>query len=344
MVYSAPPFGDIWKDGIFNVPTGIVDRFLKLASEYQIKALLLVLRNGGRASSSDIAAKLGIPCADAEEIMSFWLEEGVLVSEEAGETQAPKKEAPKKAESAPEPEKPKTAAVPVSEKKEPLPAPRLTSKDIVTLCRENKKLDMLLSEAQVVLGRTISSAEQEMLVNMTIYYGLTAEVILMLLGYYRSEKEKGRSISIAYINKMANSWAEDGVRTIADADEKLLYLASTDKSWDEIMAMTGIRHRSPTMKQREMVSGWKNDFSDEMIMLASDIMKENADKPSLKYMDSVLRRWKKEGITTPSQVQKQQEDFRSHKKSEKKGKLHGEPSYDMNKIISDTMNNTDIKF
>lgn len=343
MLYSAPPFGDIWNDGIFNVPTGIVDRYLKLASEYQIKALLLVLRNGGKATSSEIAAKLGIPCADAEEIMSFWLEEGVLVSDAEGEQPAPKKAETVKNESAPAPEKP-TPTAPVLEKKEPLPAPRLTPKDVVALCRENKKLDMLLSEAQVVLGRTISFAEQEMLVNMTIYYGLTAEVILMLLGYYRSEKEKGRSISIAYINKMANSWAEDGVQTIADADEKLLYLASTDKTWDEVIAMTGIRHRSPTMKQREMVAGWKNDFSDEMIMLASDIMKENADKPSLKYMDSVLRRWKKEGVTTPAQAQKQQENFNSRKKSEKGGKLHGEPSYDMNKIINDTMNNTDIKF
>lgn len=42
-------------------------------------------------------------------------------------------------------------------------------------------------------------------------------------------------------------------------------------------------------------------------------MKENADKPSLKYMDSVLRRWKKEGLTTPAQVQEQQQSFTAAK-------------------------------
>lgn len=94
---------------------------------------------------------------------------------------------------------------------------------------------------------------------------------------------------------MANSWSEDGVRTVADADEKLLYLSGTDKLWDKVIAMTGIRHRSPTARQRQMVADWGRDFSEDMLQLACDIMKENADKPSLKYMDSVLRRWKKRG-------------------------------------------------
>ncbi len=77
--------------------------------------------------------------------------------------------------------------------------------------------------------------------------------------------------------------------------------------------MTGIRHRSPTARQRQMVADWGRDFSDDMLQLACDIMKENADKPSLKYMDSVLRRWKKEGMTTPTQVQEQQQSFTAAK-------------------------------
>lgn len=235
-------------------------------------------------------------------------------------------------------------AEPPKPKKETLSPPRLTPRDIVTLCRENSALSDLLTEAQTVLGRTISTAEQEMLVNMHIYYELPPEVILMLLGYYRGEKEKGRSINLAYINKMANSWSEDGVRTVADADEKLLYLSGTDKLWDKVIAMTGIRHRSPTARQRQMVADWGRDFSEDMLQLACDIMKENADKPSLKYMDSVLRRWKKEGLTTPAQVQEQQQSFTAAKAKKADGRLQGKPSYDLEQIKRDTMNNTDIKF
>lgn len=354
MQYTIPPFGPLWTDGVFTVPTCVADRYLKLASAYQLQALLLLLRHGGSLSTRELAGALGIPERDADSIMDFWVAEGLLQS---GNSPA-----------APAPAEPSTVQIPVitkvpptmgapagqtvhppvaeppKPKKETLSPPRLTPRDIVTLCRENSALSDLLTEAQTVLGRTISTAEQEMLVNMHIYYELPPEVILMLLGYYRGEKEKGRSINLAYINKMANSWSEDGVRTVADADEKLLYLSGTDKLWDKVIAMTGIRHRSPTARQRQMVADWGQDFSEDMLQLACDIMKENADKPSLKYMDSVLRRWKKEGLTTPAQVQEQQQSFTAAKAKKADGRLQGKPSYDLEQIKKDTMNNTDIKF
>ena len=49
-------------------------------------------------------------------------------------------------------------------------------------------------------------------------------------------------------------------------------------------------------------------------------------------MDSVLRRWKKEGLTTAAKAKKAD------------GRLQGKPSYDLEQIKRDTMNNTDIKF
>ena len=354
MQYTIPPFGPLWTDGVFTVPTCVADRYLKLASAYQLQALLLLLRHGGSLSTRELAGALGIPERDADSIMDFWVAEGLLQSGNSPAAPAPAEpgtvQIPVMTKVPPTMGAPAGLTVhpPVAEppkpKKETLSPPRLTPRDIVTLCRENSALSDLLTEAQTVLGRTISTAEQEMLVNMHIYYELPPEVILMLLGYYRGEKEKGRSINLAYINKMANSWSEDGVRTVADADEKLLYLSGTDKLWDKVIAMTGIRHRSPTARQRQMVADWGRDFSEDMLQLACDIMKENADKPSLKYMDSVLRRWKKEGLTTPTQVQEQQQSFTAAKAKKADGRLQGKPSYDLEQIKRDTMNNTDIKF
>lgn len=349
MQYQIPPYGPLWTDGVFTVPTCVADRYLKLASAYQLQALLLLLRHGGTLSTRELASALGIPAKDADSIMEFWVAEGLLQTQDtsAGEAEAlptpVARSTPQVQPAAPQ-APPAQAALPPQPKKETLPPPRLTPKDIVALCRDNRALSDLLAEAQTVLGRTISSAEQEMLVNMHLYYELPPEVILMLLGYYRGEKEKGRSINLAYLNKMANTWAEDGVRTIADADEKLLYLTGTDKLWDKILAMTGVRHRSPTVRQRQMIAQWGESFSDEMLQLACDIMKENADKPSLKYMDSVLRRWKKEGLTTPAQVQEQQQSFSAAKAKKADGRLQGKPSYDLEQIKKDTMDNTEIKF
>lgn len=48
MEYKALPFSSVWENGIFNLPIKVVDEYLKLASEYQLKALLYIFRNNGR--------------------------------------------------------------------------------------------------------------------------------------------------------------------------------------------------------------------------------------------------------------------------------------------------------
>jgi len=330
MDYRITPFGDIWSDGIFNVPSKLVDEYLKIASEYQLKALLFVLRNGGASSSAKIAKALGQTSSDVDELMEFWIEEGILTDG---------KSEPKKA-----PPAPTVEAKPAEVKKQTLSVPSLTPKDIVDATRDNEALAFLLNEAQRVLGRTISHAEQEMLVNMVNYYGLPAEVILMILEFYRSEKEKGRAIGTSYINQMAKNWADEGIDTVSKAEEKLVEIERSDRLWNEIVSITGIRHRRPTQKQRDMIKRWFEDFDITMITAASDIMKENISEPKLSYMDAVIKKWKKNNITSPSQLQAYQEAYEKAKeeKGKKSDKLESKPTYDLEQIKKDAMNNTEI--
>ena len=333
MDYRVMPFGDIWSNGIFNVPNDLVDKYLKMASEYQLKALLYILRNGGQASSSMIAKALGQTASDIDDLLEFWVEENIIAVDGQEITVQPK------AEEKPQKEKKKTV-------RETLSAPRLTPKDIVAFSREDENIRFLLTEAQTVLGRTISHAEQEMLVNMVHYYGLKVEVIMMILEFYRSEKARGKSIGISYVNAMAKNWADEGIDSIADAEMKLQDIARSDRLWNEIVSITGIRHRRPTAKQREMVDSWFKDFSIEMVTLAADIMKENTAEPSLAYINKILKEWKKQDISTPAQVQAQQEEFAQRKldkKADKKSdKLKSKPSYDLEKIKKAAMDNTEI--
>ncbi len=329
MNYNLTPFGDIWADGIFNVPSALVDKYLRIASEYQIKALLFILRSGGKATSSSIAKALGQTASDIDELMEFWLEEGILSNGKA--------EPKKQAEPAPAPEK-------VEVKKQTLSVPSLTPKDIVDAMRDNEGIEFLLNEAQRVLGRTISHAEQEMLVNMVNYYGLPAEVIMMILEFYRAEKQRGKSIGISYINQMAKNWADEGIDSVAKAEEKLMDIERSDRLWIEVVAITGIRHRRPTQKQRDMVKRWFEDFDITMVTAAADMMKENISEPKLSYMDAIIKKWKKNGILTPAQLQAYQEEFEKIKsqKSKKGGKLETKPTYDLEQIKKDALNNTDI--
>ena len=327
MDYRIAPFAGVWSNGIFNVPNDVVDKYLKLASEYQLKALLFILRNNGQSSSSDIAKALGHTSADIDDLMEFWIEEGVLSVD--GQAPVQKPVAPKK-EEVPKPVK------------ETISAPRLTPKDVISLLRDNKELTFLVNEAQVILGRTISHAEQEMLINMVNYYGLKVEVIMMILEFYRSEKQRGKSIGIAYVNAMAKNWSDEGISSIAEAEDKLREIERSDRLWNEVVAITGIRHRRPTAKQREMVKGWFDDFDVTMITLAADMMKENTAEPSLAYVNSIIKKWKKNGIGTPEQVIAEQEAFAKSRAEKGSDKLQSQPTYDLNDYKKFAADNTEI--
>jgi DnaD/phage-associated family protein len=165
---------------------------------------------------------------------------------------------------------------------------------------------------------------------------------MMILEFYRSEKERGKSIGISYVNAMAKNWADEGINSISDAEAKLQEIAKSDRLWNEIVAITGIRHKKPTAKQREMVNAWYESFDITMITLASDIMKENIPEPKLAYMNTILKKWKKNGITTPQQVQAEQEAFAKSKAEKNDGKLQSKPTYDLNDYQKFAMDNTEI--
>ena len=337
MDYSVVPIGGIWANGAFNVPLAVVDKYIKLASEYQLKALLIMLSANGKSSSAEIAKRLGITATDAEEIMEFWIEEGAVVADgkESKPVFVPIQKEEAKAE------KPS--------KRIQITAPVLTPKDIVDAVQENEEIADLLNESQVVLGRTLSHNEREMLVNMVDFYGMKSEIVLMIMQYWRSvnEKENSRTKGIAYVLKIAQNWLDDGIDSIEAAEEKLMQLEKSNKLWKEIAALAGIEHKKPTIRQGEMVLGWHNDFSFDMISAAIEQMKENTSAPSLPYVDKILRSWKKKGIKNLSDVEKESREFeksKAEKKGKKDDKIEGTPSYNLNEIMENARNNTDIKF
>lgn len=327
MQYQVVPVGAMWQKGSFCVPTSVVDDHIRFASEYQIKALLIVLSTNGATDTRAVSKALACTEGDADEFLSYWVEQGVLSAN--GEVVAP----------APVPSVPVVEKVedkPAQKKVESLPVPTLTSKDIIDMCREDKALEELLRNAEEVLGKILSHVERQLIVNMNTYYGLPADVVLIILQYYKTERQNGRAIGNAYVSAMAKNWAEDGINTLAAADERLREIEANDRLWNEIVAMVGIRHKSPTSKQREMIKRWHDEFSIEMISLACDAMKENAQKPSLKYVDGVLKNWSKKGIKTPKQVD---EDNERHQQRNTQNEQKIDKTYDIDDLEKRAMFN-----
>lgn len=345
MEYQILPIGDLWKSGMFSVPQAIAEKYLKLASEYQLKALLIILSSAGISTDEEISKRLGITVSDVRSIMEFWQAEGVVCP--SGEEALKPEKLQKPAEAEPKQETKKPLPVKKEKQEIKISAPNLSPKDIACLAGENPEIAELLNEAQEAYGRTISPSEQEMIVNLVTFYGLSYGAVLMLLGYCRREREAGRAISAGYFYKIAEKWLDEGITTVEEAEEKIRALEQGGRLWQTIKERTQISKKTPTVSQMEMINQWKSDFSMEMIELAIDEMKENIDNPNLRYVDKILKNWKKAGIKTPAQYKKSLEEYKKKKEeaeNAKSGKISRAPTYDLKDKRKKDLSNTDIKY
>lgn len=356
MNYQILPIGGVWGGGMFSVPHAIADKYLKLASEYQLKALLYLLANGGVASSAEIAKKLGITRADAENIMDFWVAEGVLaqgtgdLSASAAEQAAMARPA---ASAVSEPVKNQAAESSAAEKNRKkkaafeVSAPNLTPAEVQKIASEDSEIASLLNEAQVAFGHTLSFSETEMTVNLVSFYGMPPEVVLMLIAYCKNAKESGRRISPSYFYAIAKNWLEQGINTVAEAEKRLCEAENAGGFWQKLKQAGEFERKSPTEKQLEMIMTWRKDHSDELILHAASEMREAIDKPSLNYINTMLSRWKNAGISTVQQAKADSENYKKQKEGraskQDAGKISRKPTYDLEKIKKNALNNTEIK-
>ncbi len=336
MDYAVVPFGGIWQNGMFNVPSDMVDKYFKFASNNQIKALLFILRQGGQADTMSISKAFNIDKAEADELLEFWMLEGVVTADGNAVSEPEKKETVRILKQAPE-------------------APKLSPRDIVEFIRRSSDNAALLNEAESVKGRSLSEAEKSAIVNMIDFYALKPEVILMLLHFYFNEQKKGLPVGNAYLLKTAANWSNEGINTIGDAEVKLAEIEKSNRYKNQIKAITGLSpitgYSQKAEKQNKMISEWFKSFDVTMITLAFDTMKKdikNDDmairEPSLEYMNSILKRWKKYNISNPQQLEDYLNDLeqKQTKIKNKSSKLQRKPTYDMNELKRYARENTEI--
>ena len=307
-INNASPY---WADGVFCVPKAVADRLLNFADETKIKALLIIL-SCGKADINILSEKLRISNDEAEEILIFWANEGILT------------------DGSDIPEANEKESEPVKKPLETLPVPSLTPKDIVKMCSEQPELADLLQSSEKILASTLSGSMKSNIINMATYYGLPVSVIVTLLEYYKSERDKGKSITTRTLQLMAKDWANEGVNSLEEASAKLQELKSADELWGDVLSKCEIDFRKPTSAQMKMMARWISDFENDMIFFACNTMKKynDEDKRSVKAVDNILKEWKRKGFKTPADVKSQPKT--KTKTNDKK--LKRKPSFDIDEI------------
>lgn len=261
----------------FFVPASVVDNNLKLASGNQLKVLLFFLKNVTSGTSEEaIADFLKLPISEVNDALEFWAQAGVLTSLSAPAATA-EKESPKK-----------KAVKSITVKP--------TREEIASVATTDGRLAFLLQEAEMKLARTMRGNEIQTLAWLYLDHGMDVSLILMLVEYAVSE---GKT-TVSFIENTALSWIDAGVTTLAQAEEQIETRGRRKTAWSMIESAFGIERRQPSDKELEYAQSWIIDwhFSREMLKEAYNRCIDQKAKISMPYINGILEKWFKDGITT----------------------------------------------
>lgn len=175
----------------------------------------------------------------------------------------------------------------------------LTEKRDDEILYDNRLRDML-REMEQCLGRPLSFRDIDVFKSILSDYSLPPEVITILVEYCISKNKS----DIRYIEKVAISWHESGIRTPEDA---LTLISDYENKWGkyrDILSYLGKTGADITKPQEEMFNKWLfvYKFSNDVIFKACDVCILQTNGVNLNYINKVLEDWHKKGVKTPDDV------------------------------------------
>lgn len=154
---------------------------------------------------------------------------------------------------------------------------------------------------QAIFGKRLLTPQEYLRVYDWIeILNLPAEVVLMMVQFYISKKSS--RISINYLDKVAESWARDGINTLQKAEEYIKQYESCYQETIAVLKYLGI-HRSPSKAELDLYKKWQDiwGFSLNGILEAC---KETTkiQSPNMAYLDKILESLYKVGITSQQEI------------------------------------------
>ena len=111
-------------------------------------------------------------------------------------------------------------------------------------------------------------------------------------------------ISLTQIRREAYKWQKAGIDTLEAADAHLHRLSRRNRRGTEILQLLFGESRAPVEKEAEFLDAWiQMGCSDELLLLARDRTIFQLQEFKWTYMNGILTRWYKEGLTTVEAVE-----------------------------------------
>lgn len=272
---------------IFAVPDQVVDKLLPRLDEQSLKVLLCIYRLGKTTiDTEEIAHLAGVSDAAVRGALTK-LEKLELIR--TGER-------PAQSTAGPEAEvQPRVRTVSKNT------IPKLTDRQFRELVSANGEVQMLVEQAQMLLGRQMNTYEASNLVSLMKWLDLPLDVMLFII---QDSVLEGKN-SMRAIKNEAVKWADAGITTHEKAEKYIKERDALRAASRKLESIWGSTHHF-SERDLAIATTWLQEkaYAEELIAEAYERCVANTGKLSMPYMDKILASWEKKGLKNLREVLK----------------------------------------
>ncbi len=298
-----------------------IDEYMKDANDAQLKIYLYLLRMMSAhlsTSVSDIADKFNHTEKDVMRALKYW-EKNRLLSLEYDDNKSLSGIRLLDVSARPVGTDivPLAPVVPLPTKSSAFEKPAYTLDDLKEF-KNNEETAQILFVAEQYIGKALSPTEIKTILFFSDKLGFSADLIDYLIEYC---VEKGKK-DFRYIEKVAISWAEEGITTPKQAAKAA---RKYDKIVYDVMKALG-KTNSPTKAEADYVTKWIKEyaFTSDIILEACRRTVLATDKHRFEYADSILNSWYKNNVHHKADIKLMDDAFSKRKTPTKPNVSNGQ--------------------
>ena len=177
---------------------------------------------------------------------------------------------------------------------DPYKRPYYTEEQLEAI-RTGNDVSMVLNVIEVYLERLLTPQDINLVAYLFDKLQFSSDLILHLYEYCVGKNKR----KCEYIEKVAISWHQEGIDTVAKAQEYSILYDTCFNAVNKVFSLG----RMPIGPERDFIRKWSSwKLSPDLIEEACNRTIMNINKPDFKYTDRILESWHNAGASTLSEV------------------------------------------
>ncbi len=288
-------FKDRLSMGVTPVADTFIDTYMAAANGEYVKVYLYILRHQNKEDLSleQIADALNHTEADVKRAINYWQKAGVLENAQENPSESILIEQNRTNCSM---DIEVTSTVDKETAAAQVQSPAYSAEQVSRL-NNDEEFSQLLYIAQKFLNKAFTPRDCQVFAYLYDTLGMN----IGLLEYLAEYCAQNGHTSVRYLETVALSWHEKGIRTALEAQE---YSTSYTKDAFAVMKAFGLNSRKPAVPEQKLMEKWFKDygFDRDLVLEACSRTINAIHTPSFQYADSILTDWKKAGVKTLADV------------------------------------------